>query len=95
MNLALVEMISDKYNELAPIECTRCEYCIPCPVGVNIPHIFNLYNEGNIYDKELKIKEEYNKMSPKERASACIECRACEDICPQNLEIIDLFKESK
>ncbi|WP_027340350.1 aldo/keto reductase [Halonatronum saccharophilum] len=91
--IELVEEISKRYRELAPIGCTRCEYCIPCPVGVNIPNIFNLYNEGKIYDKEEENTKEYNNIKPDERASACVECGSCEDICPQNLQIIKLLKK--
>ena len=39
-DLALVARVRDQYQELCPIPCTDCKYCMPCPNGVNIPHNF-------------------------------------------------------
>ena len=49
--LALFDQVRAKYNELSPIPCTKCEYCLPCPNGVAIPRVFAAYNEGMMYDK--------------------------------------------
>ncbi|MCJ7703359.1 MAG: aldo/keto reductase, partial [Anaerolineales bacterium] len=50
-NLDLFEQIREKYQELSPIPCTKCNYCLPCPNGVNIPRNFDFYNQGIMYDK--------------------------------------------
>ena len=66
------------------IPCTACEYCVEgCPAGINIPVVFSCYND--------KKRQEYRDLSAK--ASACIECGACEKICPQRLQIRELLKK--
>lgn len=66
------------------IPCTACEYCVEgCPAGINIPVAFAYYNE--------KDRQGYQALSAK--ASACVECGACEKICPQHLEIRELLKK--
>ena len=66
------------------IPCTACEYCVEgCPAGINIPVAFAYYNG--------KDRQGYQALSAK--ASACVECGACEKICPQHLEIRELLKK--
>jgi len=85
--LALVERVREKYRELCPIPCTSCGYCMPCPNGVNIPRNFEIYNEGVMYDKPDHARRAYEWMSEGERASVCIQCRECEEKCPQSIPI--------
>lgn len=76
-----------------PVLCTRCEYCLPCPVGVDIPGNFHLYNQAKLLDKKSEMSKKYYEMDKTARADNCIECGQCEEACPQNLDIIDLLKE--
>ena len=86
--LALVARVRQKYQELGPIPCTKCEYCMPCPNGVNIPRNFEVYNEGVMYDKPGEARKVYNLwMAEDQRASECIQCRQCEEQCPQGISI--------
>lgn len=48
--IALFKRVREAYKSLAPIPCTGCEYCQPCPNGVAIPKVFNIYNETFIND---------------------------------------------
>ena len=48
--LNLVNKIRAEYQRLVPILCTNCKYCLPCPNGVEIPEIFEHYNNAKIYD---------------------------------------------
>ena len=77
----------EKYREFCPIPCTKCGYCMPCPNGVNIPRNLELYNEGVMYSKPDAARRSYGFVSEDERASACIECRECEELCPQGIPI--------
>ncbi|MBK5254036.1 MAG: aldo/keto reductase [Peptostreptococcaceae bacterium] len=82
------------YKNRALIDCTKCNYCMPCPNGVDIPGCFEIYNNANIYNNLDYYRNQYQIfMSEDERASNCIECGLCEDACPQNLEIIALLKQ--
>lgn len=85
--LALVAQVREKYQELCPIPCTKCGYCMPCPNGVNIPRNLEIYNEGVMYDKPDHARQAYSWLSEDERASACIQCRECEEQCPQSIPI--------
>jgi predicted aldo/keto reductase-like oxidoreductase len=85
--LALVEEVRQMYNDLCPIPCTDCKYCMPCPNGVNIPANFAIYNEGRMYDLADHARERYSSMKEESRASACIQCQECEEKCPQHIPI--------
>ena len=89
-DLALVEEVRKTYEDLAPIPCTQCEYCLPCPNGVSIPKIFALYNEAVMYEEHGNSHWAYVNQIPAEaRADNCIACGECEAACPQHIEIID------
>ena len=86
--LALFDQVRGKYRALCPIPCTKCGYCMPCPNGVNIPRNFETYNEGAMYDKPATARHAYTTWMPEnERASQCIQCRQCEELCPQSIPI--------
>jgi predicted aldo/keto reductase-like oxidoreductase len=86
--LALIDQVRVRYSELCPIPCTGCRYCMPCPNGVDIPRNFEVYNAGVNYQSPGWARNEYNNWIPKEaRASACIQCRECEEKCPQHIPI--------
>jgi predicted aldo/keto reductase-like oxidoreductase len=81
-------------RERAPIPCTQCGYCRPCPSGVNIPRNFELYNDCVIYDDPAIPRALYSRFMPEgERASACTACRTCEEKCPQRIAISELMPE--
>lgn len=76
--------------------CTGCEYCMPCPFGVNIPGNFRIWNNYFVYQDEKKSQEAYRKLKAEQRADQCKECGKCEAACPQNLSIrADLKRVTK
>ena len=86
----IIKEAQQVYQSLAPIPCTQCEYCLPCPSGVAIPRIFDLYNDAVAYDAWGHSRWAYNNMvDAAERADNCIECGECEVVCPQSIKIID------
>ena len=85
----LVEEVAAAYQELQPIPCTRCNYCMPCPSGVNIPHNLGLYNTAVMYDRFAHVRQWYAGTKPEERASACTDCDQCEAKCPRKIVISD------
>lgn len=89
--LDIIEEIKEKFR--GPIGCTSCEYCMPCPTGVDIPGNFAIYNEAHLYDNFAEKQKEYNEMDAEKKASACVRCGQCEPLCPQNLEIMDLLEK--
>lgn len=87
-DLALITQVRDRYRELQAIPCTKCQYCLPCPAGVNIPRNFEMYNEGVAYGDLGLSKALYNwHFQEKERAQSCVSCKVCETKCPQQIPI--------
>lgn len=79
------------------VNCTGCNYCMPCPVGVDIPRQFTYYNDYYFLDNQNQknaLKTAYaEKVKPEEQASACVECGSCEENCPQNIAIPEELKQ--
>jgi predicted aldo/keto reductase-like oxidoreductase len=85
--LALIARVRERYRELRPIPCTQCEYCLPCPNDVNIPHNFKLYNDGLVYGTLARVRDLYSWMEKPARAESCLQCQECEEKCPQSIAI--------
>jgi predicted aldo/keto reductase-like oxidoreductase len=81
------------------VHCTGCNYCLPCPFGVDIPSAFSRYNEGAMVGK-LNTRVSYImtagilSQSP-QFASQCKKCGKCEPLCPQNIEIMRELDNAK
>ena len=80
-----------KFNELY---CTGCSYCQPCPSGINIPRIFNMYTFHNVYGLSDHAKWEFKNYVNENGKTAkdCKDCGLCEKKCPQKLKIRDELK---
>ncbi|WP_135661848.1 aldo/keto reductase [Halorhabdus rudnickae] len=91
---ATIERARDRFEALMAVDCTGCDYCTPCPTGVEIPRNFDLYNRIEMGDEPDAVLEEYDSMDETARADACVACGECETACPQNLEIISLLEET-
>ncbi|CEJ75052.1 aldo/keto reductase ferredoxin [[Clostridium] sordellii] len=83
--------IEDIRSQLGNRFCRRCEYCMPCPVGINIPMNFLLEGYYSRYNLKEWSKERYNSLDIK--ASDCVECGKCESKCPYDLPIREMLKE--
>jgi predicted aldo/keto reductase-like oxidoreductase len=86
--LKIVETVKQEILALSKVDCTSCNYCMPCPHGVNIPGNFRLYNAHSMYQNDKHTKWSVENLE-KQGASAdvCIECGECLDKCPQQIEI--------
>ena len=83
------------------IDCTACDYCMPCPYGIDIPGSFSHYNkcvnEGsiavsamdeNFADARRKFLIGYSRaVEPQRQADHCISCGKCAKRCPQQIFI--------
>jgi predicted aldo/keto reductase-like oxidoreductase len=86
--LALVSQLQEVYEGKFPIPCTRCGYCMPCPSGVNIPRVFELYNEAVAFNQISLNRNIYRGVLPKpSQAASCTQCGECEERCPQRIGI--------
>lgn len=93
--LSLVDEITGVYKKNIKVGCTSCEYCLPCPEGVAIPNIFDMYNNVYVYGAKEESQNRYEGLVKAEKdSSKCVECGICEGLCPQHLEIIQDLKDS-
>lgn len=90
-----IDYLKAEISNRLKVDCTRCNYCMPCPEGVTIPGIFQIYNNKYIFEQDQKAKESYEKLiKDKADQSSCIECGLCESKCPQHLNIISDLKDA-
>ncbi|WP_163336785.1 aldo/keto reductase [Desulfopila sp. IMCC35008] len=96
----IVDQAARKYNELMKVGCTGCGYCLPCPSGVKIPMVFEVYNKMHLFGNEMEGKLMYvirlsGSISGDGAgyASQCTECGECLEKCPQNIEIPTMLTE--
>ncbi|GIM30224.1 aldo/keto reductase [Clostridium polyendosporum] len=96
--LGIIDQVKTIFKERMKVNCTACEYCMPCPVGVNIPKNFAYYNEYHSFvtpKTSEQLKARYYSLKPEQRASKCVECGKCESHCPQNIQIRQQLKNVK
>jgi len=95
--LTLIEQVREEYRKTNAIPCTGCQYCMPCPNGVEIPRIFELYNDAVMYNDTFMTRYFYRGpagLKEEQRADQCTECGDCLEICPQTLPIPELLKKA-
>jgi predicted aldo/keto reductase-like oxidoreductase len=86
--LELVSQLQKVYKGMFPVPCTRCGYCMPCPSGVDIPRVFELYNEAVAFNQLSLNKNIYRGVLAKSsQAGSCTQCGECEERCPQRIGI--------
>ena len=84
----------DAYNSRIKVGCTGCAYCMPCPMGVDIPGSFSAWNNASLYGGLGKGNADYKRLEEEGKApTQCVECGACMQVCPQHLEIPELLKK--
>lgn len=79
----------EQLKKFSELYCTGCKYCQPCPAGIEIPKIFNMYTYHNVYgltEHAQKMFAEYVNQGGKLKAD-CKNCGFCERRCPQHLQI--------
>lgn len=97
--VTVLKSVMENNSKLADLYCTGCNYCMPCPFDVNIPHIFKMMNYHRVYNiKDYAIKGYADIGSSQfvkgKQADACTDCGVCETKCPQKIEIRKQLKES-
>ena len=84
------ERIEEIRQELGTNFCRRCNYCAPCTVGISIPNLFLFQGYLKRYGLGDWARSRYSAQAVK--ASACVECGACEERCPYHLPIREMLK---
>ncbi len=90
---ALFRTAKATYMARTKTRCTGCRYCQPCPMGVQIPRIFQGF-DGTMLHAEPNFTKGYARIAADEGdASRCVQCGQCEAACPQHLPIIQYLQE--
>ena len=70
------------------LPCTACHYCTShCPKGLDIPYLISLYNEHMVTGGGFLSPMALMALPKERQPSACIGCRSCEAVCPQQIRI--------
>ncbi|MCL1862329.1 MAG: aldo/keto reductase [Defluviitaleaceae bacterium] len=78
------------------IPCTYCGYCMPCPKGVDIPRLFEVYNQYKLFPNEFRAGIGYGKLvRDKKGDDHCNQCGICSPKCPQKILIHECFAPMK
>lgn len=84
----------DMESKQAGLPCTACHYCTShCPKQLEIPEIIALFNEHKVTGGGFIAPMAVASMPEEKRPSACIGCRSCEKVCPQQIKISEAMKE--
>ena len=93
----VLKTADELWHTMPLVGCTGCEYCMPCPFGVNIPAVFSAYN-STVFKGKRSASQAYNSLDGK--ADLCRSCGKCKSACPQSIDIpgdmkkvIQAFKE--
>ena len=91
---ALLEIAKEMTSQTS-VPCTACRYCTThCPQGLNIPYLLELYNEHTFTKDFAFIAPMALQALPEDkRPSACLGCRSCERVCPQQIKISEILAD--
>jgi len=81
----LINRVRDAYRDLRVINCASCRPCMPCPQAIDIPRIFEIYNDAIIYD-DVKTSSAIYK-DERHNADRCNECGSCERRCSRSVPL--------
>ena len=98
----LLEKVTDILVDSNYVQCTECQYCMPCPYGIDIPEIFGHYNRIVSAGKLLRSSTDENYKEARRaflvgydrsveklrQANQCIGCDLCRPKCPQAIDIV-------
>ena len=89
----LLDIADGMVNKIA-VPCTACHYCVShCPQGLDIPHLLSLYNEHSFTGGGFIAPMALSAISKDKWPSACIGCRSCEAVCPQQIKISEVMAD--
>ena len=90
---ALLSLASQMTKRTA-LPCTACRYCTThCPQGLNIPWLLELYNEHVFSDGGFIAPMALMSLPEDKKPSACLGCRSCEQVCPQQIRISEAMRD--
>ena len=91
----VIDRAVDELKKADTIPCTKCGYCVEaCPLDIATPSIFAAMNFERQYGHLDGAKRQYGFINADRRTDKCVECGACEGVCPQHIKVRDLLKQA-
>ena len=92
--MAALQAIADEIIGKHALPCTACHYCVShCPQGLDIPQLLSLYNEHIVTGGGFIAPMAMMAIPEDKRPSACVGCRSCEAVCPQQIKISEALAD--
>lgn len=92
--LAALLKIADGMKKWNTLPCTACHYCTShCPRGLDIPALLSLYNEHSFTGGGFLAPMALSALPTEKRPAACVGCRSCEAVCPQQIKISEAMAD--
>jgi len=86
--------IANEMTSKTSLPCTKCRYCTThCPMELDIPRLIEIYNEDVYSGGGFMAPMALDAFEENKLPSACIGCKACEAVCPQNIKISDMMTD--
>lgn len=103
----VLQEVAERITSSDFVPCTQCQYCMPCPYGLDIPSTFAHYNkcvnddmiakstqDANYREARRAFLVGYDRTVPKLRqAGHCIGCDKCVPKCPQGINIPEQMRK--
>lgn len=87
----VIARVVAEFNRANRVGCTGCNYCMPCPRGINIPGCFSAYNASYAHGWFTGLSQYFTasaiRTSSPKLVSNCVRCGACARKCPQHIDI--------
>ena len=86
--------IADEMLSAGTVPCTACHYCVShCPQELDIPRLISLYNEHAFTGGGFIAPMVMGTLPDEKKPSACLHCRSCEEVCPQQIRISEVMED--
>lgn len=89
----LIGRVRDAYRKLKPVPCTACRGCMPCPLGIDVPRIFELYNDAVMYGDVETARTLYR--IERHDIDICNDCGSCAAACGFKIPIPEHLKKAR
>ena len=88
-----IEQVAENIRSKQRVGCTGCAYCMPCPVGIDIPGTFKAWNTRAISEHNVKGNWVSGTAIDTDSLERCVACGKCVGHCPQKIAVPDRLKE--
>lgn len=89
--LDVIAEVVAEFERCNRVPCTGCNYCMPCPRGINIPGCFSAYNASYAYGWLAGVQQYFTASGVRTEnprlVSNCVACGKCARRCPQHIDI--------